>query len=191
MFVICFLAAFDPTQEQSGVTSPDSSTLDDHVEQEAGGTVDSLPDVSNGSTDQDEHTDLGSVPTDKVLTVTYDTGSSEASGVHEGMLDVTLLTSPKPITYSPLTQQSVEAEASSPGDFITFIPESSVPSGFNPLEEGLEKVEQEGLGEIPEVVETTTPETAFGEEGSGDEQNGQEVSGDEETGQEVSGEEKT
>ncbi|XP_070996560.1 aggrecan core protein-like [Oncorhynchus clarkii lewisi] len=177
--------AFDPTQEQSGVTSPDSSTLDEHVEQEAGGTVDSLPEVSMGSTD------LGSVPTDKVLTVTYDTGSSEASGVHEGMLDVTLLTSPKPITYSPPTQQSVEAEASSPGDFITFIPESSVPSGFNPLEEGLEKVEQEGLGEIPEVVETTTPETAFGEEGSEDEQNGQEVSGEEESGQEVSGDEKS
>uniref|UniRef100_A0A8C7PQ62 Brevican n=1 Tax=Oncorhynchus mykiss TaxID=8022 RepID=A0A8C7PQ62_ONCMY len=153
-------AGVEETSEQSGVTSPDSSTLDEHVEQEAGGTVDSLPEVSMGSTD------LGSVPTDKVLTVTYDTGSSEASGIHEGMLDVTLLTSPKPITYSPLTQQSVEAEASSPGDFITFIPESSVPSGFNPLEEGLEKVEQEGLGEIPEVVETTTPETGV-ESGSG------------------------
>ncbi|CAB1334364.1 unnamed protein product [Coregonus sp. 'balchen'] len=180
--------AYDPTQEQSGVTSPDSSTPDDHVEQDAGGTsVDSLPKVSMGSTDQDEHTDLGSVPTDKVLTVTYDTGSSEASGVHKGMLDVTLLTSPIPITYSPPTQRSVEAEASSPGDFITFIPESSVPSGFDPLEEGLEKVEQEGLGEIPEVVETTTPETASGEEGSGDEENGQEMSGEEESGQEASG----
>nr|XP_046158223.1 brevican core protein-like isoform X3 [Oncorhynchus gorbuscha] len=156
--------AYDPTQEQSGVTSPDSSTLDDHVEQEAGGTVDSLPEVSNGSTDQDEHTDLGSVPTDEVLTVIYDTDSSEASGVHKGMLDITLLTSPIPITYSPPTQRSVEAGASSPGDFITVIPESSVPSGFEPLEEGLEKVEQEGLGEIPEVVETTTPETASGEE---------------------------
>ncbi|XP_031645460.1 aggrecan core protein [Oncorhynchus kisutch] len=175
--------AFDPTQEQSGVMSPDSSTLDEHVEQEAGGTVDSLQEVSMGSTD------LGSVPTDKVLTVTYDTGSSEASGVHEGMLDVTLLTSPKPITYSPPTQRSVEG--SSPGDFITFIPETSVPSGFDPLEEGLEKVEQEGLGEIPEVVETTTPETASGEEGSGDEQNGQEVSGEEESGQEVSGDEES
>ncbi|XP_064861622.1 aggrecan core protein-like [Oncorhynchus nerka] len=173
--------AFDPTQEQSGVTSPDSSTLDEHVEQEAGGTVDSLPEVSMGSTD------LGSVQTDEVLTVTYDTGSSEASGVHEGMLDVTLLTSPKPITYSPPTQRSVEAEASSPGDFITFIPETSVPSGFDPLEEGLGKVEQEGLGEIPDVVETTTPETASGEEGSGDEQIGQEVSGEEESGQEASG----
>ncbi|XP_024241611.2 brevican core protein [Oncorhynchus tshawytscha] len=161
--------AYDPTQEQSGVTSPDSSTLDDHVEQEAGGTVDSLPDISNGSTDQDEHTDLGSVPTDEVLTVIYDTDSSEASGVHKGMLDMTLLTSPIPITYSPPTQRSVEAGASSPGDFITVIPESSVPSGFEPLEEGLEKVEQEGLGEIPEVAETTTPETASGEEGSGDE----------------------
>ncbi|XP_045075800.1 LOW QUALITY PROTEIN: brevican core protein [Coregonus clupeaformis] len=123
----------------------------------------------------------------EVLTVTYDTGSSEASGVHEGMLDVTLLTSPIPITYSLPTQRSVEAEASSPGDFITFIPESSVPSGFDPLEEVLEKVEQEGLGEIPEVVETTTPETASGEEGSGDEENGQEVSGEEESGQEASG----
>ncbi|XP_014017636.2 aggrecan core protein isoform X3 [Salmo salar] len=170
--------AFDPTQEQSGVTSPDSSTLDDRVEQEAGGTVDSLPEVSMGSTDE-------------VLTVTYNTGSSEASGVHEGMLDVTLLTSPIAITYSPPTQRSVEAEASSPGDFITFIPESSVPSGFDPLEEGLEKVEQEGLGEIPEVVETTTPETASGEEGSGDEQNGQEVSGDEKSGQEASGDEES
>uniref|UniRef100_A0A8C8FEF3 Brevican n=1 Tax=Oncorhynchus tshawytscha TaxID=74940 RepID=A0A8C8FEF3_ONCTS len=160
----CF-RAYDPTQEQSGVTSPDSSTLDDHVEQEAGGTVDSLPDISNGSTDQDEHTDLGSVPTDEVLTVIYDTDSSEASGVHKGMLDMTLLTSPIPITYSPPTQRSVEAGASSPGDFITVIPESSVPSGFEPLEEGLEKVEQEGLGEIPEVAETTTPETASGEEG--------------------------
>uniref|UniRef100_A0A8C7H240 Brevican n=1 Tax=Oncorhynchus kisutch TaxID=8019 RepID=A0A8C7H240_ONCKI len=156
--------AYDPTQEQSGVTSPDSSTVDDHVEQEAGGTVDSLPEVSNGSTDQDEHTDLGSVPTDEVLTVIYDTDSSEASGVHKGMLDITLLTSPIPITYSPPTQRSMEAGASSPGDFITVIPESSVPSGFEPLEEGLEKVEQEGLGEIPEVVETTTPETASGEE---------------------------
>ncbi|XP_035601870.1 brevican core protein-like isoform X3 [Oncorhynchus keta] len=156
--------AYDPTQEQSGVTSPDSSTLDDHVEQEAGGTVDSLPEVSNGSTDQDEHTDLSSVPTDEVLTVIYDTDSSEASGVHKGMLDITLLTSPIPITYSPPTQRSVEAGASSPGDFITVIPESSVPSGFEPLEEGLEKVEQEGLGEVPEVVETTTPETASGEE---------------------------
>ncbi|XP_029596026.1 brevican core protein isoform X3 [Salmo trutta] len=156
--------AYDPTQEQSGVMSPDSSTLDDHVEQEAGGTVDSLPEVSMGSTDQDEHTDLSSVPTDKVLTVIYDTDSSEASGVHKRMLDVTHLTSPIPITYSPPTQRSVEAEASSPGDFITFIPESSVPSGFDPLEERLEKVEQEGLGEIPEVVETTTPETASGEE---------------------------
>ncbi|XP_036801766.1 brevican core protein isoform X2 [Oncorhynchus mykiss] len=183
--------AYDPTQEQSGVTSPDSSTLDDHVEQEAGGTVDSLPDVSNGSTDQDEHTDLGSVPTDKVLTVIYDTDSSETSGVHKVMLDITLLTSPIPITYSPPTQRSVEAGASSPGDFITVIPESSVPSGFEPLEEGLEKVEQEGLGEIPEVVETTTPETASGEEGSGDEENGQEVSGEEESGQEASGDEKS
>ncbi|XP_071253571.1 brevican core protein-like isoform X1 [Salvelinus alpinus] len=179
--------AYDPTQEQSGVTSPDSSTLDDHVEQEAGGTVDSLPEVSMGSTDQDEHTDLGSVPTDKVLRVIYDTDSSEASGVHEGMLDVTLLTSPIPITYSPPTQRSVEAEASSPGDFITFIPESSVPSGFDPLEEGLDKVEREGLGEIPEVVETTTPETASGVEGSRDEENGQEVSGEEESGQEARG----
>uniref|UniRef100_A0A4W5LRR4 Brevican n=1 Tax=Hucho hucho TaxID=62062 RepID=A0A4W5LRR4_9TELE len=185
MFVICFLAAYDPTQEQSGVMSPDSSTLDDHVEQEAGGTVDSLPEVSMGSTD------LGSVPTDEVLTVTYDTGSSEASGVHEGMLDVTLLTSPIPKTYSPPTQRSVEAEASSPGDFITFIPESSVPSGFDPLEEGLEKVEQEGLGEIPEVVETTSPETASGEEGSGEEESGQEVSGDKESGQEAVGDEKS
>nr|XP_046158222.1 brevican core protein-like isoform X2 [Oncorhynchus gorbuscha] len=179
--------AYDPTQEQSGVTSPDSSTLDDHVEQEAGGTVDSLPEVSNGSTDQDEHTDLGSVPTDEVLTVIYDTDSSEASGVHKGMLDITLLTSPIPITYSPPTQRSVEAGASSPGDFITVIPESSVPSGFEPLEEGLEKVEQEGLGEIPEVVETTTPETASGEEVSGEEESGQEVSGEEESGQEASG----
>ncbi|XP_029596017.1 brevican core protein isoform X2 [Salmo trutta] len=183
--------AYDPTQEQSGVMSPDSSTLDDHVEQEAGGTVDSLPEVSMGSTDQDEHTDLSSVPTDKVLTVIYDTDSSEASGVHKRMLDVTHLTSPIPITYSPPTQRSVEAEASSPGDFITFIPESSVPSGFDPLEERLEKVEQEGLGEIPEVVETTTPETASGEEVSRDEENGQEVSGEDESGQEARGDEES
>uniref|UniRef100_A0A4W5QFE5 Brevican n=1 Tax=Hucho hucho TaxID=62062 RepID=A0A4W5QFE5_9TELE len=188
--------AYDPTQEQSGVTSPDSSTLDDHVEQVAGGTMDSLPEVSMGSTDQDEHTDLGSVPTDEVLTVIYDTDSSEASGVHEGMLDVTLLTSPIPITYSPPTQRSVEAEASSPGDFITFIPESSIPSGF----EGLEKVEQEGLGEIPEVAETTTPETASGEEVSreesgqearGDKESSQEASGNEESGQDASGDKKS
>uniref|UniRef100_A0A8C7H7G4 Brevican n=1 Tax=Oncorhynchus kisutch TaxID=8019 RepID=A0A8C7H7G4_ONCKI len=170
------------TQETEHYTFT-SETADYNVSGEAGGTVDSLQEVSMGSTD------LGSVPTDKVLTVTYDTGSSEASGVHEGMLDVTLLTSPKPITYSPPTQRSVEG--SSPGDFITFIPETSVPSGFDPLEEGLEKVEQEGLGEIPEVVETTTPETASGEEGSGDEQNGQEVSGEEESGQEVSGDEES
>ncbi|XP_070293438.1 LOW QUALITY PROTEIN: brevican core protein-like [Salvelinus sp. IW2-2015] len=173
--------AFDPTQEQSGVTSPDSSTLDDHVEQKAGGTVDSLSEVSMGSTD------LGSVPTDEVLTVTYDTGSNEASGVHEGMLDVTLLTSPKPITYSPPTQRSVEAEASSPGDFITFIPESSVPSGFDPLEEGLEKVEpREGW-----VKSQKYGEEESGQEASGDEESGQEASGDKESGQEASGDEES
>nr|XP_023990655.1 LOW QUALITY PROTEIN: brevican core protein-like [Salvelinus alpinus] len=171
--------AFDPTQEQSGVTSPDSSTLDDHVEQKAGGTVDSLSEVSMGSTD------LGSVPTDEVLTVTYDTGSNEASGVHEGMLDVTLLTSPKPITYSPPTQRSVEAEASSPGDFITFIPESSVPSGFDPLEEGLEKVEPREEGQ------EVSGEEESGQEASGDEESGQEASGDKESGQEASGDEES
>uniref|UniRef100_A0A674CYY6 Brevican n=1 Tax=Salmo trutta TaxID=8032 RepID=A0A674CYY6_SALTR len=156
----------------SNVSGVEATTrYDSSPEEQLESTVDSLPEVSMGSTDQDEHTDLSSVPTDKVLTVIYDTDSSEASGVHKRMLDVTHLTSPIPITYSPPTQRSVEAEASSPGDFITFIPESSVPSGFDPLEERLEKVEQEGLGEIPEVVETTTPETASGEEVSRDEEN--------------------
>ncbi|XP_062321457.1 brevican core protein [Osmerus eperlanus] len=173
--------SYIPTQKPSGLSITNSSTPVDHEEQEAGGTsVESLPEAPNRSAD------LTLVTTDNIITVTSEPGSSEED-IHRDNYPVTLLTSPIRMTLSPPV---VEVEASSTGEVITFIPKASVPSGFDTLEENLDKVEQEGVGESPQMLITKTPDianTASGLEGSGLEGSGLEGSGQEGSGLEGSG----
>uniref|UniRef100_UPI003AAE5BD4 brevican core protein n=1 Tax=Centroberyx gerrardi TaxID=166262 RepID=UPI003AAE5BD4 len=138
---------YDPTHEQSGVTIESSSPVDHSDEEFDGASLD-----PSTSTDQNEHIDPAEIPTVEVMTVTDDSGSSEESPVQKNDL-VTLLTSPVPVTLSP---PSAEVEASSAGELITFIPESNATSGSELVEEIQHKVEQEGLGQGPEVFLSTT-----------------------------------
>uniref|UniRef100_A0A3B4ZIP0 Brevican core protein-like n=1 Tax=Stegastes partitus TaxID=144197 RepID=A0A3B4ZIP0_9TELE len=83
------------------------------------------------------------------------TGFPETTSRHDAYcFRITLLPSPSPdsVTLSP---PSVEVEASSP-EIITFIPESNVSSGSEPVEDIQDKLEQEGLGESRIVFLGTT-----------------------------------
>ena len=81
----------------------------------------------------------------EVFTVTDHSGSSA---------DLPVLNSDPSSMAVTLSTPSMEAEASSP-EIITFIPESSASSGDLPLEDIQEKLEQEGLGERPNVFIST------------------------------------
>uniref|UniRef100_A0A3B4ZIS9 Brevican core protein-like n=1 Tax=Stegastes partitus TaxID=144197 RepID=A0A3B4ZIS9_9TELE len=104
-------------------------------------------------TEQSGHTDPAEIPTVEAITVTDDSGSSVDTPLLKSD-PVTLLPSPSPdsVTLSP---PSVEVEASSP-EIITFIPESNVSSGSEPVEDIQDKLEQEGLGESRIVFLGTT-----------------------------------
>ncbi|XP_029929038.1 brevican core protein [Myripristis murdjan] len=133
------------THEQSGVTIESSAPVDHGDEESEATSLETAPDDASSFSGQTEHTNAAEIPTVEVITVTDDSGSSDEGSVPKNDL-VTLLTSPIPVTLSP---PSAEVEASSPGEFITLIPESNAPSGSE--EEVQHKIEQEGLGASPEI----------------------------------------
>ncbi|XP_062394823.1 brevican core protein [Sardina pilchardus] len=158
-------------QEQSSAPSPYSPTTVDVVEQEAGATSEEsvlFP------TDHDGEHYYSLTPT---IAGETEGGSGEGSGAHDDddvVISVTLLTSPVPFTLAtPLdTRQMVEVASGTPRNLDVFIPERTTLSALGVSQGYLERVEQEGLGETPDVLYTTTPqysETTLSHEGSGDE----------------------
>ncbi|XP_019120249.2 brevican core protein isoform X3 [Larimichthys crocea] len=158
----------DPIQEHLGVA--ETSIPIGHVDEESNSTSEEAE--PDDPTEQSGHIHPAETPTAEVTTVTDDSGSSVAVTILNSD-PVTLLTSLASVTLSP---PSVEVEASSP-EIITFIPESNASSGAESLEDYQDKLEQEGLGENPEVFLSTTQNiTDSGPEGK--EQEAREGSGE-------------
>uniref|UniRef100_A0A8C2EYI8 Brevican core protein n=2 Tax=Cyprinus carpio TaxID=7962 RepID=A0A8C2EYI8_CYPCA len=85
--------------------------------------------------------------------------SSESSGDHDDILPVTLLTTPRPhLLGTSTTHGPVQVEINSPKEMEGVPSESTTPSGIGIVEEELEKVEQDGLGEQPNQRITTSTE---------------------------------
>uniref|UniRef100_UPI0037E78BE4 brevican core protein n=1 Tax=Semicossyphus pulcher TaxID=241346 RepID=UPI0037E78BE4 len=159
--------------ESNSTVEPTSPSHDDESNSTVEPTSPSHDDESNSTSEltTDDPTDHSGhhteIPTADVLTVTYDSDSSDA---------VTLLTSSVSVTLSP---PAVEVEASSP-EILTFI--SNCSSGGEHVEDVQDKLEQEGIGENPEVFvcasqnttdsdpEETEPEHEGSGESSGDSQ---------------------
>lgn len=115
-------------------------------------------------------------------------GSGEGSGARgddDDIISVTLLTSAVPYTLAtPVdVRRMVEVASGTPRHLDVFIPERTTLSALGVTLEDLEKVEQEGLGETPDVIYTTTPrfsETTTAQEGSGEDGHESEEDQDEE-----------
>ncbi|TKS82591.1 Brevican core protein [Collichthys lucidus] len=153
----------DPIQEHLGVA--ETSVPISHGDEESNSTSEEAE--PDDPTEQSGHTHPA-----EVTTVTDDTGSSVAVTVLNSD-PVTLLASLASVTLSP---PSVEVEASSP-EIITFIPESNASSGAESLEDYQDKLEQEGLGENPEVF-LSTPQNITDSGREGKEQEAREGSGE-------------
>ncbi|XP_041648483.1 brevican core protein [Cheilinus undulatus] len=128
-------SGFGPTQEHTDVTTHSSVPIY-HGEDDFNITSEEA--AADNSTEQSLNP--AEILTE-VLTVTYDSDSSDP---------VTLLTSSVPVTLSP---PAVEVEASSP-EILTFI--SNCSSGADPLEDMQDKLDQDGLGENPEILLCTS-----------------------------------
>ncbi|XP_043117838.1 brevican core protein isoform X2 [Puntigrus tetrazona] len=90
---------------------------------------------------------------------TKETESSESSGDHDDILPVTLLTTPTPhLLGTSTTHGPGQVEINSPLEIVGVLSESTTQSGLGIVEEELEKVEQEGLGEEPNQRLTTSTE---------------------------------
>lgn len=140
------MTGFDPTQDHSGATADSSIPVDRGDEESNSTSEDTAPDTI----DLSGHIRPSEIPTAEVITVPDDSDFSVDAPVLNSY-PVTL-TSSVPVTMSP---SSVEVEASSP-EIFTFIPESNASSGAEPLEDIQGKLEQEGLGENPEVFLSKT-----------------------------------
>lgn len=138
-----FLSGYDPTQEHSGAAL-ESSIPVDHGDEESNSTSEET--ASDDTIDQSGHIHPAEMPTAEVITVTDDSDSSVNAPILNNY-PVTLLTSSVSVTLSP---SSGEFESSSP-EVSTFIHESNASSGAEPLEDIQGKLEQEGLGENPEI----------------------------------------
>ncbi|XP_044213902.1 brevican core protein isoform X1 [Thunnus albacares] len=136
-----------PTEEHSDVTTKSIVPVC-HGDEESNSTSEEAE--PDDPTDQSGHSDSTEMPTAEAIIVTDDSGSSVYTPVLNND-SVTLLTSLASVTLSP---PSVEVEASST-EIITFIPESNASSEAEPLEDTQDKLEQEGLGERPDVFLST------------------------------------
>lgn len=111
--------------------------------------------MSLGVSDDDD--DVSDYST--VSTTLKETESSEGSGDHDDVLPVKLLTTPMPYLFGTSTTHGpAQVEISSSQEMEGVLPESTTPSGLGIVEEELEKVEQEGLGEAPNHLITTSTE---------------------------------
>ncbi|XP_074540337.1 brevican core protein [Halichoeres trimaculatus] len=151
-------SGYDPTLEHLDETTHSSSPV--HGDDESS--------ISSEDEAHDDNTDHSEVPSADVLTVTYDSDSSDP---------VTLLASSESVT---LSSPAVEVEASSP-EILAFI--SNCSSGAEQLEDMQDKLEREGLGENPEILlcasqNTTDNDPEEGEQDAGEgsgEPSGEEV----------------
>ncbi|XP_075937238.1 brevican core protein [Anarhichas minor] len=160
-------SGYDPTPELPGVTV-ESSIPVGHGDEDSSGTSEET--ATDDLTDQSGHIHPAEPPTVEVFTVTGD------SGVNAPVLStdpVTLTTSTVSVTLSPT---SADVEAGSP-EIITFVPESNTSSGAEPLEDIQDRLEEEVLGEGPEVFLSTT-QNITDSDPVGVEQDGREESGD-------------
>ncbi|KAJ8398419.1 hypothetical protein AAFF_G00426740 [Aldrovandia affinis] len=146
----------------SGPVDIESSTTLDQTISQAG--IDSNQEQSVAEGGYVETSVEGQVPVnaeESTTSVPMETGSSD------GEIPITLMT---PISFTLFRRTSphwsVEVESITSKDL-----EASVPLGVEVREDGKGKVEQEGLGEIPEVLqpnETTSGQDASGGSASGD-----------------------
>ncbi|KAI3361377.1 hypothetical protein L3Q82_012941, partial [Scortum barcoo] len=157
-------SGYDPTQEHPTV---ESSIPVGHADEESQSA--SEEEAPDDPTEQSGHIHPAEIPTAEVIAVTDGRcGCTTGDAPVLNSDAVTLLTS---VTPSP---PSVEVEASS-AEIITFIPESNASSGAESLEDIQDKLEQEGLGESPEIFLSTTQNITDPE---GREQDGREGSGE-------------
>lgn len=167
------MTGYGPTQEHPGVTVESSVPVGDDGDEESNNST-SEEAAPDDPTDQSGHIHPAEIPTAEVITVTDDQcrcTSTDAPVLNSD--PVTLLTSPVSVTPSP---PSVEVEASS-AEIITFVPESNASSGAEPPEDIQDKLEQEGLGESPDVFLSTTQNITDGDP-EGREQDTREGSGE-------------
>ncbi|KAK9514383.1 hypothetical protein VZT92_027854 [Zoarces viviparus] len=160
-------SGYDPGPELPGVTV-ESSIPVGHGDEDSSGTSEET--ATDDLTDQSGHIHPAEPPTAELITVTGD------SGVNAPVLStdpVTLSTSTVSVTLSPT---SADVEAGSP-EIITFVPESNISSGAEPLKDVQDRLEQEVLGEGPEVFLSTT-QNITDSDPVGVEQDGGEESGD-------------
>ncbi len=137
----CSLAAFTPRREDI--------SADHHNAEEI--TTETLP-VSLGAVDDaSDYSTMSTTP--------KETESSESSGDHDDILPVTLLTTPTPhLSETSTTHGPIQVEINYPQEMEVVLSESTTPSGLVIVEEELEEVEQERLGEEPNQRITTSTE---------------------------------
>ncbi|XP_016308895.1 brevican core protein isoform X3 [Sinocyclocheilus anshuiensis] len=127
----------------------EDSSADHHNAEET--STETLP-VSLGAVDDASDYSTGS-------TTPKETESSEGSADHDDILPVTLLTTPMPhLLGTSTTHGPVQVEINSPQEMEGVFSESTTPSGLGIVEEELEMVEQEGLGEEPNQRATISSE---------------------------------
>lgn len=136
----CSLAAFTPRHEDTSADHHNAEEISTETLPVSLGAVDDASDYSTMSTTPKENE------------------SSESSGDHDDILPVTLLTTPTPHLGTLTTHGPVQVEINSPQEVEGVLSESTTPSGLEIVEEELERVEQEGLGEEPIQQITTSTE---------------------------------
>ncbi|KAM6935616.1 brevican core protein [Lycodopsis pacificus] len=154
--------------EAERVYSSTSSGVSGQPEEASAGSVEETSAVTTSTHDEetDIHAATTSLPSfeNELVTVTGPVLSTDP---------VTWSASTVSVTLSPT---SADAEATSP-EIITFVPESNTSSGAEPLEDVQDRLEQEVLGEGPEVFLSTT-QNITDSDPLGVEQDGGEESGD-------------
>lgn len=135
-------AGYDPTQAHSDVT--ESSIPIEHSAEELSSTSGDV--ATDDLAEQSGHNPPTVISTAEVITFSDDTGLSIDAPVLRNQ-PVLLLGSPISATLSP---PPVEVEASS--EIITYIPESNVSSGAEPLDDIQDKPEMEGLGDSSVII---------------------------------------
>ncbi|KAL7887459.1 hypothetical protein AOLI_G00051800 [Acnodon oligacanthus] len=164
--------SFNSTHEHPGVTGTLAPV---HVMgQEAGHTsAENLVFFSFADKENDNDSSVTVTPTHQDET---EVESFDGSGDHDHVLLLTLLTTPVPhVLDTSNTQKAMEVEATS------LIPQSSTIPGFSTIEQEVKQVKQEGLGEAPDVLYSTTAsftETTSNQDGSSheDDSSGEEES---------------
>ncbi|KAL7874269.1 hypothetical protein SRHO_G00052390 [Serrasalmus rhombeus] len=164
--------SFKSSHERPGVTGTLAPV--DVMGQEAGHTsAENLVFFSFADKENDNDSSVTVTPTRQDET---EVESFDGSGDHDHVLVLTLLTTPVPhMLDTSNTQKAMEVEATS------VIPQNSTLPGFSIIEQEVKQDKQEGLGEAPDVLYSTTAsltETTSNQDGSSheDDSSGEEES---------------